>query len=221
MTKKTMIFLMSAVVMFSLFGCGKKDEENPSASEIGTEQNASTDESSAASGESSAAAEDPASSEAGTTVTGTVTDAATSSVTIKTQDGAELAFMTDGAEISMKDGLLIGDVVSLTYTGTIAETDTSAAVVVRMTDGADNSQNPARIPPPVESNISGVIVAAGMSAITIRTEDGKEMSFLTSQCEKDVKDGLQEGAHILITYTGTIKDTDTSGARAVKIVDQP
>lgn len=81
-----------------------------------------------------------------TAVTGTVTDATMSSTTINTDDGTELAFSTDSSIMDMKDGLLVGDVVTITYTGEITDpTDTSETTVTKVTDGADNSTNPLRV----------------------------------------------------------------------------
>lgn len=48
--------------------------------------------------------------------------------------------------------------------------------------------------------VSGEVKAVGMSAVTIVTEDGEEMSFLKEDTEVDIADGIQEGIFVTITY---------------------
>ena len=67
------------------------------------------------------------------TITGTIVDATRSTVTIQTEDGEELSFsIPDDADESEVDGMTVGDPLEITYTGTIAGTDTSGATVVKL-----------------------------------------------------------------------------------------
>ena len=200
MVKKLTVFVLSTVLALSLAACGGAVSSIPSPAE------------------------------AETTVTGTVTDATMNTTTIQTSDGKELTFAMEGADISMKDGLLLGDVVAITYKGDLKDGDTTGVTVVKMTDGADNSTNPLRqeedsmptegeIAPEGDAMITGVVVAAGMSATTIQTDDGTELSFLTDEAEKTVTDGIQEGKRVTIVYTGEILGTDTSAVTVLLIED--
>ncbi len=51
-----------------------------------------------------------------------------------------------------------------------------------------------------ELTVTGVIVAAGMSSITIRTEDGSEESYLKEDTEVDMEGDQVEGTMVTITY---------------------
>ena len=51
-----------------------------------------------------------------------------------------------------------------------------------------------------ELTVTGEIVAAGMSSITIRTEDGEETSYLKEGTELDMEGDQVEGTVVTITY---------------------
>ncbi len=73
--------------------------------------------------------------------------------------------------------------------------------------------------PAEEQTITGTILDATMSTVTIQTEDGEELSFsIPDDADETEVDGMTVGDTLEITYTGTIDGTDTSGATVVKLV---
>lgn len=73
--------------------------------------------------------------------------------------------------------------------------------------------------PAEEQTITGTIVDATMSTVTIQTEDGEELSFyIPDDADETEVDGMTVGDTLEITYTGAIDGTDTSGATVVKLV---
>ncbi len=52
-----------------------------------------------------------------------------------------------------------------------------------------------------ELTVTGEIVAAGMSSITIRTEDGTEESYLKEDTKVELEGDQVEGTKVTITYT--------------------
>ena len=73
--------------------------------------------------------------------------------------------------------------------------------------------------PAEEQTITGTILDATMSTVTIQTEDGEELSFsIPDDADETEVDGMPVGDTLEITYTGTIDGTDTSGATVVKLV---
>lgn len=70
-----------------------------------------------------------------------------------------------------------------------------------------------------QQTITGTILDATMSTVTIQTEDGEELSFsIPDDADETEMDGMTVGDTLEITYTGTIDGTDTSGATVVKLV---
>lgn len=70
-----------------------------------------------------------------------------------------------------------------------------------------------------QQTISGTVLDATMSTVTIQTEDGEELSFsIPDDADETEVDGMTVGDTLEITYTGTIDGTDTSGATVVKLV---
>ncbi len=74
------------------------------------------------------------------TMAGTLVEATMNGVTItNAADGNNYLFMTEGAEMHIMDGLVVGNVLSITYTGTLNGTDTSGVTVVKVVDEAVNT----------------------------------------------------------------------------------
>lgn len=70
-----------------------------------------------------------------------------------------------------------------------------------------------------QQTITGTILDATMSTVTIQTEDGEELSFsIPDDADESEVDGMTIGDQLQITYTGAIDGTDTSGATVVKLV---
>lgn len=70
-----------------------------------------------------------------------------------------------------------------------------------------------------QQTITGTILDATMSTVTIQTEDGEDLSFsIPDDADETEVDGMTVGDTLEITYTGTIDGTDTSGATVVKLV---
>lgn len=51
-------------------------------------------------------------------------------------DKEEYVFATEGAEMKVLDGLVVGNTIEVTYTGELNGTDTSGITVVRIVDGS-------------------------------------------------------------------------------------
>lgn len=68
--------------------------------------------------------------------------------------------------------------------------------------------------------ISGIVEDATMNTITIQTSDGQSLSFATEGAETSYKDGLVIGIPVKITYTGEIKEADTSDTKVIRIVEE-
>ena len=68
-------------------------------------------------------------------LTGTLVDATMNAITLAV-DKEEYVFATEGAEMKVLDGLVVGNTIEVTYTGELNGTDTSGITVVRIVDGA-------------------------------------------------------------------------------------
>ena len=107
-------------------------------------------------------------------------------------------------------------------------TDTSEETSTDATDETGNSETGSATntgvytgtaDPAEEQTITGTILDATMSTVTIQTEDGEELSFsIPDDADETEVDGMTVGDTLEITYTGTIDGTDTSGATVVKLV---
>ena len=75
-----------------------------------------------------------------------------------------------------------------TATEAVTETDTEAEVTEPDTDVSE------------EQTVTGEIVAAGMSSITIKAEDGSEESYLKEDTKVEMEGDQVEGTKVTITY---------------------
>ena len=108
------------------------------------------------------------------------------------------------------------DATDETGTDATDETGTNATGTTDETasDSAEETAGTAE-----QQTITGTILDATMSTVTIQTEDGEELSFsIPDDADETEVDGMTVGDTLEITYTGAIDGTDTSGATVVKLV---
>ena len=142
--KKFFAVLLAAAMMLSVAACssGKDKDNNAEQTEPAT-KNEATEEVTPDKGSTEQPTEQPTEqlTEEEQVISGTITDAAMHTVTIETEDGATLTFsIPDEADRTQVDGMLIGDTLEITYTGTIDGEDTSNATVLKLIETAANPQ---------------------------------------------------------------------------------
>ncbi len=113
-------------------------------------------------------------------VVGTVTDATMNTVALQLDNGTTLQFGTENADKSALLELLIGDRLTVVYTGTIYGTGTNNITVLRLSS-------------PAMYSVEGEIVDAAMNSILIRTDDGQELHFGTEDIDWKPCSGLLYG----------------------------
>ena len=138
--------------------------------------------------------------------------------TEETTDETDSETSTDASDETSTDATDETGTDATDETGTDAtdETGTDATGTTDETafDSAEETAGTAE-----QQTISGTILDATMSTVTIQTEDGEELSFsIPDDADEAEVDGMTVGDTLEITYTGTIDGTDTSGATVVKLV---
>ncbi len=138
--KKIFAVLLAAAMMLSVAACSSgKDKDNSAEQTEPATKNEATEEVTPDKGSTEQPTEQPTEEEQ--VISGTITDAAMHTVTIETEDGATLTFsIPDEADRTQVDGMLIGDTLEITYTGTIDGEDTSNATVLKLIETAANPQ---------------------------------------------------------------------------------
>ena len=197
--------LAAAVVLTAAgaAGCVKKEKPAETVQTTGAQTKA-PDESSDGAGESTAdsgtleAAERTMpqirSEEAVGMFTGTVKDAAMNTLVAansKYPDG--ITFSKEDAAVSLADGLKLGEEVTVFYRGALNEKEAMTAELVRDKRDGDESGE--------AGVISGEVLGIGMSAVTIRTKEGKEISFEQDPKPVNLTDGPEEGTEVSIFYS--------------------
>lgn len=142
--KKIFAVLLAAAMMLSVAACssGKDKDNNAEQTEPAT-KNEATEEVTPDKGSTEQPTEQPTEqlTEEEQVISGTITDAAMHTVTIETEDGATLTFsIPDETDRTQVDGMLIGNTLEITYTGTIDGEDTSNATVLKLIETAANPQ---------------------------------------------------------------------------------
>ena len=126
---------------------------------------------------------------------------------------SETAADATGSDAADETG---SDATDETGTDATDETGTDATGTTDETasDSAEETAGTAE-----QQTITGTILDATMSTVTIQTEDGEELSFsIPDDADESEVDGMTIGDQLQITYTGAIDGTDTSGATVVKLV---
>lgn len=137
-------------------------------------------------------------------IVGTVADATMNTIVLQLDNGELLQFGTEDADKSGLQELLIGDRITIVYTGIIYGTSTEDVMVIRLAS-------------PVVYTVEGEIVDAAMNSILIRTDDGRELSFMTENADKSEVDGLLIGSRVVVYYTGELVGENTDKVMVIKL----
>lgn len=126
---------------------------------------------------------------------------------------SETAADATGSDAADETG---SDATDETGTDATDETGTDATGTTDETasDSAEETAGTAE-----QQTITGTILDATMSTVTIQTEDGEELSFsIPDDADETEVDGMTIGDTLEVTYIGTVDGADTAGATVVKLV---
>ena len=144
---------------------------------------------------------------------GTLVSFSGKDLTIKS-NGKEYTFDIFKATVKAS-GMLAGDEIVVHYKGEITEADgTSKVTVTSIEDKGNKTKKKEEAKQAV-----GTLVKITENTITIRQNDGKELTFNSNNCQHEFKNGIREGNWIIVTYLGEIKGTDTKNVKVIKITD--
>lgn len=144
-------------------------------------------------------------------ITGQVTDAGMSTVTITTDKYPEgITFLKEDVPVSFADGLTVGQEITVFYSGELQDGDASAVSVELIRDKREHDED-------IQvAAITGRIAAIGMSAVTIETEDGRTASFEQDPKPVTTTDGLKETDKVTIIYS--YQDEGSEGAIVPELI---
>ena len=193
--KNLFAVLLASLMLFSFAACSS-DTDNSSDTNQSNVETVTTDEESGS--DSTEETTDETDSE-------TAADATDETGTDATDETGTDATDETGTDATDETGTDATDETGTDATGTTDET---------ASDSAEETAGTAE-----QQTITGTILDATMSTVTIQTEDGEELSFsIPDDADETEVDGMTVGDTLEITYTGTIDGTDTSGATVVKLV---
>lgn len=129
-------------------------------------------------------------------ISGTVTDAGMSTVTIMSDKYPEgITFSKEDAATGFAEGLKTEQKITVFYTGEISNGDASGAAVELLRDYRDSDAGAQA------AMMTGKVVSVGMSVISIETEDGRTASFEQDPKPVSTTDGLKETDRVTIVYS--------------------
>ncbi len=144
-------------------------------------------------------------------IDGTLVSFSGKDITIEA-DGQDYTFDVSKATVNTEN-MLAGDEIVIHYEGKLQGTDTADVKVISVEDkgGTATEQK--------EKLVVGTLIKITENAITIKQNDGTELTFNSNNCEHDFKNGIREGNWIVVTYVGEIQGTDTKNVKVIKITD--
>lgn len=183
------LFLLSTVS-----GCAKKEEPEKTVQ--------TTEEASSIAPQESESAGEPVKmpeikSEAGINImSGTVKDAAMNTVVIVNEEYPDgIVFAKEDAAVKLADGLLLDEEITVFYSGEIDPSGSNAPRAELVRDVREKDKDCRA------GVVSGEVLGIGMSAITIRMEDGTEVSFEQDPKPVVLAENLAEGTEVTIFYS--------------------
>ena len=144
-------------------------------------------------------------------IDGTLVSFSGKDITIEA-DGQDYTFDVSKATVNTEN-MLAGDEIVIRYEGKLQGADTADVKVISVEDkgGTATEQK--------EKLVVGTLIKITENAITIKQNDGTELTFNSNNCEHNFKNGIREGNWIVVTYVGEIQGTDTKNVKVIKITD--
>ena len=147
-------------------------------------------------------------------IKGTVADATMNTVTIQVPNGSEYTFPTEGVEVSGSDGLLLGDEITIQYTGTFDEGNQVQQVTVTAinvdTEGPNHTtgQPAAAAPTGDVKSLEGVIDEYdGGDTMLVADATGVDFLFPLAGADLHVgEEGFKVGDNVIVYYYGELVD---------------
>lgn len=138
--------------------------------------------------------------------------------TLYSFDGSQAVVQYDGTKYPLdlsnatitSTSINVGDVLAVTYEGTLDANNPSAYTVVAVDTKAD-----------VEGSheLVGTLEDITMNSVTLRTIDGQKLTFNANNAQHSFAYGLDRGNWTTVVYTGDLQGTDTSNISVVRIHD--
>ena len=138
--------------------------------------------------------------------------------TLYSFDGSQAVVQYDGTKYPLdlsnvtitSTAINVGDVLAVTYEGTLDANNPSAYTVVAVETKAD-----------VEGSheLVGTLEDITMNSVTLRTIDGDKLTFNANNAQHSFAYGLDKGNWTTVVYTGDLQGTDTSNISVVRIHD--
>lgn len=129
-------------------------------------------------------------------------------------ENVEGEYTFDITQASIKTAKLrSGDEIIVHYEGEIKGTDTSGVKVTSVEDLGNSNEDRE------EKQAVGVLTDMSMNTVTIRQNDGTELTFSSNNCRHEFRNGIREGNWIVVTYVGDIKGTNTQNVSVISITD--
>lgn len=183
-------------------GCTKKSEPAETSQppkETGTSQAAATTEEST---EDPRTMPDLQSEDEINIMCGTVKDAGMNTLVVANEEYPNgVVFAKEDAAVNLSGGLAIDHEVTVFYRGEIKLTDSKSVNAELVRDPREGDKDCSA------GVVSGEVLGVGMSVITIRTEEGTEVSFEQDPKPVNLSAGPVEGDDVTIFYSHKKGDT--------------
>ena len=140
------------------------------------------------------------------TFTGTVLEVSMNTLTVKAK-GEEYTLNIADAEHEYANGIQTGNTVTITYTGSLEDSDNLLVIKVQDSDPNEAAK---------DAQYVGVIVDATMNTLTLQTEDGASMTFIKDGAKNSL-DGDLDGQKVKIIADMTASETDENIFQAKRI----
>lgn len=129
-------------------------------------------------------------------VEGTIEDAASNNISLKTEDGETYTFSKSSSYIVSKDGIKTGVNAKITYLGDLEDTDPIPMAIKVVTEDSYDSK---------EAKVNAFYGTVGKMEGNNFVAETEEGNYFSCTAEEGVKlSGISEGDKVLISYSGPL-----------------
>lgn len=214
--KKKILYLMILMLALGAAGCSQKtgmEETNVADSAAETAEETKKETESETETKKETESETETESEAPktevSTVIGTLEELTEEHVMLLTDNGNELTFAIASASVELPSGIRIGNLVAVDYCGELVTEKEKYTAAVRIVGSADVEK---KAPPKKEKICTGSLQKLTMTDITIKRENGQEVTFRTVNTPLYFSSGLSKGMSVRIIYKGKLKEEESESS---------
>ena len=151
-------------------------------------------------------------------IAGQIQAVTNNTLTIATEKGISITFVTTGAKYELKQGLAPGNWVDVSYKGEMIGSNARNLKVLSVIDSNYLEENEESASEDTQE-MNAILLSVQNDILTVQEKDGEQYQFSAGQAQISLRYGVLEDSEVVLTYCGEAS-TDVSSSELKSMVDE-